>query len=78
MIFHSKVCFLFVYCYCPCILLIEGKGFSILFLYCIKPVKSYFISCLGGLYCNVSHYNRKKNIYSLFDAMYHLKLEVYF
>ena len=52
--------FLFVYCHCPCILLVEGKSFSILFLYCIEPVKFYFISCLGGLYCNVSHYNSKK------------------
>ena len=44
------------------ILLVEGKGLSILFLYCIKPVKFYFISCLVGLYCNVSHYNQKRRL----------------
>ena len=55
MIFHSKVCCCFVCCYCPCILLVEGKGLCILYvLFCVKAVKSYSISCLGGLYCNVS------------------------
>ena len=58
MTFHSKVSF-FV-CFCPCILLIKGKGLCILF--CIVLKLSFFILFYVLVACivNVTHYDRKK------------------